>query len=79
MAPTAPTRSLRNELLGQDSLNEADASALVEEVLQDTDLAKFFDEEFEVSTWSYLHIFSVTYVSGTCFFEFFASYATVNE
>lgn len=30
-------------------MKEADASALVEEVLQDTDLAKYFDEEFEVS------------------------------
>ncbi|CAM9579640.1 unnamed protein product [Ectocarpus sp. 4 AP-2014] len=46
----AVAESLRNELLGQDSLNEADASALVEEVLQDTDLAKFFDEEFEKGT-----------------------------
>lgn len=40
--------SLRTELVGKDSLNEADASALVEEVFQDTDLAKFFDEEFQV-------------------------------
>jgi len=47
--PHNPRSSLRNELLEQGSLKEADASALVEEVLQDTDLAKYFDEEFEVS------------------------------
>lgn len=36
-------------MVAKDSLNDADASALVEEVFQDTDLAKFFDEEFQVS------------------------------
>lgn len=48
--PSPLCSSLRNELLEQGSLKEADASALVDEVLQDTDLAKYFDEEFEVST-----------------------------
>ncbi|CAM9319962.1 unnamed protein product [Hapterophycus canaliculatus] len=42
--------TLRTELVAQDSLNAADASALVEEVFQDTDLAKFFDEEFQKGT-----------------------------
>lgn len=47
--PPHRSSSLRNELMGQDSLKNADAAALVDEVLQDVDLAKYFDEEFEVS------------------------------
>lgn len=52
VAPSLPphrSSSLRNELLGQDSLKGTNAAALVDEVLQDVDLAKYFDEEFEVS------------------------------
>lgn len=47
--PPDCSSSLRSELLGQGSLKGADTDAIVEEVLEDTDLAKYFDEEFEVS------------------------------
>lgn len=47
--PLYCSSSLRSELQEQGSLKGADADAIVEEVLQDTDLAKYFDEEFEVS------------------------------
>lgn len=40
--------SLRSELVGNEALQGADVSKLVEDLLEDTDMAKFFDEEFEV-------------------------------
>lgn len=40
--------SLGGDMLNNDALKGADASKLVEELLEDTDIAKFFDEEFEV-------------------------------
>lgn len=43
------SRSLGSEALGSGSLEKADASKLVEELLQDEDIAQYFDEEFEVS------------------------------
>lgn len=37
--------------MGNEALQGADVSKLVEDLLEDTDMAKFFDEEFEVSAW----------------------------
>lgn len=47
-------RSLRSDLEGNEALQGADVSKLVEDVLEDTDMAKFFDEEFEVSSAPFL-------------------------
>lgn len=55
--------SLRSELVGNEALQGADVSKLVEDLLEDTDMAKFFDEEFEVSSCpvcSYIaHVLSI--------------------
>lgn len=41
--------------MGNEALQGADVSKLVEDILEDTDMAKFFDEEFEVSSWHAFH------------------------
>lgn len=49
MTSLSATSSLGGDLLGDDSLKAADASKLVEDLIDDTDMATFFDEEFEAS------------------------------